>query len=71
VDRLMRARVLLAEASALGVTIEDLVAEASSTKTIPSSGPTWAEYVDSYPELLGGNAGHLQDVLASGHRSAG
>jgi len=47
VDRLVRARVLLAEAAALGVTIEDLVAEASSSKTIPSSGPTLAEYVET------------------------
>jgi integrase len=38
--------VLLAEASALGVSIEDLVAESSATNRTLSGGPTLAEYVD-------------------------
>ena len=47
-DRLVRARILLAEAAALGVTIEDLIAEASSDALgIPSTGPTVAEYMDT------------------------
>jgi integrase len=47
-DRLVRARILLAEAAALGVTIDDLIAEASSDAPgTPSTGPTVAEYVDT------------------------
>ena len=46
-DRLMRARVLLAEAAALGVTIEDLVAESSGSADGPSVAPTVAEYVET------------------------
>jgi integrase len=46
-DRLMRARVLLAEAAALGVTIEDLVAESSGSPDGPSIVPTVAEYVET------------------------
>ena len=46
-DRLVRARVLLAEAAALGVTIEDLVAESSGASSCPSTAPTVAEYVDT------------------------
>ena len=46
-DRLMRARVLLAEAAALGVTIEDLVAESSGSPDGPSVAPTVAEYVET------------------------
>jgi integrase len=47
-DRLVRARILLAEAAALGVTIDDLIAEASSGASgTPSTGPTVAEYVDT------------------------
>jgi integrase len=41
----MRTRVLLAEAAALGVTIEDLVAESSGSPDGPSVAPTVAEYV--------------------------
>jgi hypothetical protein len=37
-DRLMRARVLLAEAAALGVTIEDLIAESSGSRGGPATG---------------------------------
>jgi hypothetical protein len=44
-DRLVRARVLLAEAAALGVTIEDLIAESSGSPTGGSSAPTVAKYV--------------------------
>jgi hypothetical protein len=46
-DRLMRARVFLAEAAALGVTIEDLVAESSGSPDGPSVAPTVAEYVET------------------------
>src|ERR1035437_7746381 len=46
-DRLVRARVLLAEAAALGVTIEDLIAESSGASSCPSTAPTVAEYVDT------------------------
>jgi hypothetical protein len=46
-DRLVRARVLLAEAAALGVTIEDLIAESSGASSYPSTAPTVAEYVDT------------------------
>jgi hypothetical protein len=47
-DRLVRARILLAEAAALGVTIDDLIAESSSDAPgTPSTGPTVAEYVDT------------------------
>jgi integrase len=46
-DRLVRARILLAEAAALGVTIDDLIAEASSgAPGTPGTGPTVAEYVE-------------------------
>jgi hypothetical protein len=53
-DRL-RARVLLAEAEALGVTIDDLVAASSSSVSSPGGGssqsaaavPTLAEYVET------------------------
>lgn len=45
-DRLVRARILLAEAAVLGVTIDDLIAEASSDALGTSgTGPTVAEYV--------------------------
>jgi integrase/recombinase XerC len=44
-DRLVRARVLLAEAAALGVTIEDLIAESSASPGSPTIAPTVAEYV--------------------------
>jgi hypothetical protein len=43
----MRARVLLAEAPALGVTIEDLVAESSGSPRTVSPAPTVAQYVDT------------------------
>src|ERR1035437_3415503 len=46
-DRLVRARVLWAEAAALGVTIEDLIAESSGASSCPSTAPTVAEYVDT------------------------
>jgi len=42
-DRLVRARVLLAEASALGVTIDDLVAASSDARRSTSTAPTVAE----------------------------
>jgi len=45
-DRLVRARVLLAEATALGVTIDDLIAVASDGPRTPSTAPTVAEYLD-------------------------
>jgi integrase/recombinase XerC len=44
-DRLVRARVLLAEAAALGVTIEDLIDESSASPGSPTIAPTVAEYV--------------------------
>src|SRR5665647_2034178 len=57
-DRLVRARVLLAEAAALGVTIEDLVAESSGASSCPSTAPTVAEYVDTVgPSFSKGTAG--------------
>ncbi len=53
-DRLVRARVLLAEAEALGVSIDDLVAVASSSSSASGgssrsapAAPTLAEYVDA------------------------
>jgi integrase/recombinase XerC len=46
-DRLVRARILLAEAAALGVTIDDLIAESSGASSCPSTAPTVAEYVDT------------------------
>jgi integrase len=46
-DRLMRARVLLAEATALGVTIEDLIAESARSPDSPSMAPTVAEFVET------------------------
>ena len=59
-DRLMRARVLLAESAALGVTIEDLVAESSGSLDGPSTAPTVAEYVETVGgELLQGHCRHL------------
>lgn len=46
-DRLVRARVLLVEAVALGVTIDDLVAVSSDTPRSLSAVPTVAEYVET------------------------
>ena len=47
-DRLVRARILLAEAAALGVTIDDLIAESlAGASGPPGTGPTVAEYVDT------------------------
>lgn len=46
-DRLVRARVLLAEAQALGVTIDDLVAASTNAPRSPSATPTVAEYVET------------------------
>lgn len=47
-DRLVRARVLLAEAQALGVTIDDLVAASTYAPRSPSATPTVAEYVETW-----------------------
>jgi hypothetical protein len=58
-DRLMRARVLLAEAAALGVTIEDLIAESSGSPESTSIAPTVAEYVDRDGEFLQGDGRHV------------
>jgi integrase len=44
-DRLVRARVLVAEATALGLTIEDLVAASSQGPRTTASVPTVAEYL--------------------------
>jgi len=46
-DRLVRARVLLAEAQALGLTIDDLVAASTNAPRSPSATPTVAEYVET------------------------
>jgi integrase len=46
-DRLMRGRILLAEAAALGVTIEDLIAESSGFSDDPRIAPAVAEYVET------------------------
>ena len=58
-DRLVRARVLLAEAEALGVTIADLAAASSSSSGGGSSRgpsvPTLAEYVDTVAPSLSAN----------------
>ena len=43
----MRARVLLAEAAALGLTIDDLIAVSSNAPRSPSISPTLAEYVET------------------------
>lgn len=40
-DRLVRARVLLTEAESLGLTIEDLVAAASSRPAVARPAPTF------------------------------
>jgi integrase len=62
-DRRVRARVLLAEAEALGVTIDDVMAAASSS-SLPGSGggssrvavaPTLAEYVDTVAPSFSAN----------------
>jgi hypothetical protein len=44
-DRFVRARVLVAEATALGLTIEDLVAASSQAPRASSAVPTVAEYL--------------------------
>jgi hypothetical protein len=59
-DRLVRARVLLAEAEALGVTFDDLVAAASSSSGRGSSRsaasvPTLAEYVETVAPSFSAN----------------
>ena len=46
-DRPVRARVLLAEAAALGVTIEDLIAESAGSPAGVSIAPSVAEYVET------------------------
>jgi site-specific recombinase XerC len=46
-DRMVRAHVILAEAVALGVTIEDLIAVSACAEPLPSSAPTVAEYVNT------------------------
>ena len=46
-DRIVRARVLMAEAAALGLTIDDLIAVSSNAPTSPSISPTLAEYVET------------------------
>jgi hypothetical protein len=56
--RFMRARVLLAEAAALGVTIEDLVAESSVSPKSLSRAPTVRQYVEIVsPPFSKGTAG--------------
>jgi integrase len=56
-DRLVRARVLLAEAEALGVTLNDLVTAAAGSSTHGSSAPTLAEYVETVaPSFTEGTA---------------
>lgn len=45
-DRQVRARVLLAEADALGLTLEDLIAASTDVGRTSSSAPTVAEYVE-------------------------
>jgi integrase len=56
-DRLVRARVLLAEAEALGLTIDDLVAAASSggASRLAPSAPTLAEYVETVAPSFSAN----------------
>jgi hypothetical protein len=59
-DRLVRARLLLAETEALGVTIDDLVAAASSSSGRGSSRsaasvPTLAEYVETVAPSFSAN----------------
>jgi hypothetical protein len=51
-DRRLRARVLLAEAQALGVTIADLIAAARDTPTAGPAVPTVAQYVDSIAKTM-------------------
>jgi integrase/recombinase XerC len=52
-DRLVRARVLVAEAESLGLTIEDLVAAARTRPRSPSGAPTVAEYIGVVERALG------------------
>jgi integrase/recombinase XerC len=57
-DRLVRARVLLAEAEALGLTLEDLVIASAGSPLPMSSAPTLAEYVETVAPSFGeGTAG--------------
>ena len=66
-DRLVRARLLLAEAEALGITIDDLVVAAGTPETSrqPASAPTLAEYVDTVaPSFSDNTAADLPVVLA-------
>jgi hypothetical protein len=53
-DRLVRARVLLEEAAALGVLLADLVAVSASVRDPESTVPTIAEYVDAVDTAMGG-----------------
>jgi hypothetical protein len=46
-DRLMRARVLLAEAASLGITFDDLIAVAADAPPAAVDTPTVAEYVET------------------------
>ena len=46
-DRFVRARVLLAEAEALGLTLDDLVTASTASPRLMSAAPTLAEYVET------------------------
>jgi hypothetical protein len=71
VDRLMRARILLAEAAALGVTIENLVAESSGFPGTLMPAPTMAQYVAIVsPSFSKGTAETLLVLLAPGGNPA-
>lgn len=53
-DRIVRARVLLAEAATLGVTLDDLVAASADIRGPMLDVPTVAEYVDTVDKAIGG-----------------
>ncbi len=60
-DRSVRARVLMAEAEALGLTIEDLIAAAGQSTTCSVTGPTVEEYVATVaPSFSAGTAATYQ-----------
>ncbi|MGH9212586.1 MAG: hypothetical protein ACRD2C_18235 [Acidimicrobiales bacterium] len=53
-DRLVRARVLLAEDASLGITLDDLVAASTDVRRPVIDVPTVAEYVDVVDKAIGG-----------------
>jgi hypothetical protein len=66
-DRSLRARVLVSEAQAMGLSVEDLVAAAAGTVASSSAVPTVSDYLATImPTLHQGHAAHLPDLFAAG-----